>query len=455
MTKITSSSVVNNGVFWISLNTPKRAIIEKLGNLKKEAAAERGILHLESFRIFNTHSDASSDESKDIQNAISGTFAYLGAIGQHCTHLYLRIGDQHKIFAGILEQAVSIFDEVTIHGEYRGVCLNQTVVHTLQAAINLSSISKLTLMYISLTRGQIEELASSIACAKTFRVLGFFRCSLQDCRPLAHGLKLNKSLQELSLVDTRLLDASLSTLLKSVQGHESLRKISLESNSCRDLSLAALRAGLLQASCQIVDIDLSRQVRHSPYLTFSLERLLQGIESNQSLQRLNLSGNELTQGAFQSLWDTVEKMSLLEVLDVSYNRIEELPIVKKKQSPSMRPSSLRVLNLFGNPVYDTGRRTSDRTIQMLCSILRSAHPRLGFLGGRFERSQLYTLETQMELDMNEAGRILLSTSDTRLSLWPAVFERVNTLFGDDLSRKADAMHQLFRGLAFGPMGGQI
>jgi hypothetical protein len=187
--------------------------------------------------------------------------------------------------------------------------------------------------------------------------------------------------------------------------------------------MSALGELLADPSCHLTHLDLTahqvvvpsfrRRLPSEQQNPFRLvEHLVQGLRDNHSLVSLDLTGNDLDQDAFETLWKSLETgvVPTLEHLDLSFNGIVQLPSLPKKRtttttSTTGTTSRLRTLNLFGNPIFDI--QPPNDTTEVLLQLLQHRHPQLGFLGEGFIKSKLYTPHIQACLDVNEAGRVLL------------------------------------------------
>jgi Leucine-rich repeat (LRR) protein len=171
--------------------------------------------------------------------------------------------------------------------------------------------------------------------------------------------------------------------------------------------------------------------------------LAKGLESNQHLKALNLSGNSLDDQALEDLTRTVWTCSKLEELDITHNDITDKGL--QMIASHVLPSSLRCLGLGFNRL--TTRKGASHLLKILQDNAQLSRVRIG------TSEQPSSREIEHYLDFNQAGRVLLGQDHSvPLSLWPVVLERANKMFqhseDDDRERKrANVVFLLLQGPA--------
>ena len=140
----------------------------------------------------------------------------------------------------------------------------------------------------------------------------------------------------------------------------------------------------------------------------------------------------------------------LKSINIKTNNISSLANLNRL-APMGQSSKIREFRIDGNPVW---KNAKDDDRDALLHFVRS-NPELGHLGDAFDfaESDLYTPLTEHYLDLNRAGRILLSGNVSRpgipLSVWPIVLERANRIFQNNgHSRQSNVLYNLLHGPAF-------
>jgi hypothetical protein len=261
---------------------------------------------------------------------------------------------------------------------------------------------------------------------------------VQDAVPeFAEALQHNHSLVELNLLGCQLTDNGLSIIIQSLHDHPTLRKLSLEQSHGRDASLRALGGFLSSPTCALSYLNLSGQTILDSSASLNIAILVQEIEQNNSLERLYLDSNRLSNDDLAVLFGLLPKFPRLPTIDLSSNRISNLTMLAMNDESSR----LRTLILDDNPIFQDANDDDRHTMLQLLG----AHPELGYLGdGWGSETALYTPEIGHLLDLNRSGRVLLTNANIPLSVWARVFERTNILFKDDPSRQASSIYHFLK-----------
>ena len=297
----------------------------------------------------------------------------------------------------------------------------------------------------------------------------------------ANALGANVHLQQLCLDDCGLQDEDIAEIAKALKQNETLQVLELPNNSCGPLGMKALQE-LLSASsgskCQLKELDLSHQyniplVNHffasrsssssSSDETFEMDKflpssmmsdretdstaggeeeeamwlfpLIKVLKSNQTLTRLGLVGNGLTDDDFFLLTSSLlHQNSTLKHLTVSRNLITDKGVEAfcrecHNVTRSLRSSyqdrqeyprpGLQFITLGFNPI---GRRGT----QLLIDTVRESWD----LSVRIDMERFPCLASELHnlshLNVNDwRRRAAIYFDRVPLSMWPCILERAN------------------------------
>ncbi|XP_040188672.1 NACHT, LRR and PYD domains-containing protein 3-like isoform X2 [Rana temporaria] len=211
----------------------------------------------------------------------------------------------------------------------------------LMEALTTSRIEELLLKNNNLTDSYCPHLASGIRNNQTLRTLDLSVNNLEGphFRDLMEALTTSR-IEELQLVGNHLTDSSCLHLASGIRNNQTLRRLNLGGNNLEGPHFRDLMEAL--TATQIEEL----QLRYTDLTDSSCPHLASGIRNNQTLRRLNLSGNNLEGPDFRDL---------MEALTTS--QIEELQLTSNQLTDSSCPhlasgirnnQTLRRLNLSGN-----------------------------------------------------------------------------------------------------------
>jgi hypothetical protein len=179
----------------------------------------------------------------------------------------------------------------------------------------------------------------------------------QDAVPeFAEALLRNRSLVELNLFRCTLSDNGLSIIIQSLHDHPTLMKLSLGMNHGRDASLRALGGFLSSPTCTLSSLDFADQFKLDSSGSLNIAILVQEIDQNNSLERLDLDYNHLSNDDLVALFGLLPKCPGLTTIDVGHNGISNLTLPAVNEESSR----LRKLILRGNPIFEMQAIMTDR-----------------------------------------------------------------------------------------------
>ncbi|XP_075048125.1 NACHT, LRR and PYD domains-containing protein 12-like [Mixophyes fleayi] len=208
-------------------------------------------------------------------------------------------------------------------------------------------IEELRLRYNKLTDRSCTQLASGIRNNRSVRKLDLSNNKLGGPHFCDLGTALSSPtcwIEELLLSNNYLTDRSCNQLAPGISNNQSLRKLDLSRNNLDGPHFCELVTALSSPTCRIEELLLSNN-----YLTDrSCTQLAPGISNNQSLRKLDLSGNNLGGSHFCDLVTALSSPTCrIEELRLSYNDLTDRSCTQLAPGISNN-QSLRTLNLSGN-----------------------------------------------------------------------------------------------------------
>jgi hypothetical protein len=169
----------------------------------------------------------------------------------------------------------------------------------------------------------------------------------------ARGIESNETLRILDLSCCYLDDATASTLVAGVQHSTSLEYLDLSSNLCRTETMQAISKLLLFQETNIRTLDLREQNVEGDD-SLEITSLCQTLTTNDTLKKLKLSKNNLSDTQVVELANSLVGNSTLSELDLQWNKITDRGVNLLKASlPEI--SGLQVLLLGGNEFGKDGQ----------------------------------------------------------------------------------------------------
>jgi hypothetical protein len=281
-----------------------------------------------------------------------------------------------------------------------------------------SKLQSLSLKRVVLDNASAEALGQGLQHTQTLEELDLRHSYLgarhdrhdrPGIRALCTGLRQNTTLLSLNMGNCELDDEDVMHLAQALQGHPCLQEWLLECNSCGQEGLRAI-ATLLQDN-RLVKLDLCKQSR----LLYDLSCLSQALmETNTSLQVLDLSGNYLGDGPFQILAEMLTINTTLKQLYL-YRRLEQVGRYPHTQQGVLAlVSALRLHNqtldtlMIPSKVDDDSLQDLFQELTMLTNFNRAGRRLLNH----------HRPNTDLNPNRNEIPA---------LGLWPLVLARINTL----------------------------
>ncbi|XP_077320200.1 NACHT, LRR and PYD domains-containing protein 3-like [Lithobates pipiens] len=204
-----------------------------------------------------------------------------------------------------------------------------------------TGLKKVDFCDVPFTPLHCSVLSFILTSSKMTEELDIARCNIQS-EGLRKLLPALHTVKNLSLKDNGLRGSSCKHLMELICNNENLRKLDLSLNNLEDPDFGDFMTALSTPTCRIEELNLNGNY----LIDSSCPHLASGIRNNQTLRKLNLSGNNLEGPHFRDL---------MEALPTS--RIEELRLDANKLTDSSCPhlaigiksnQTLRILNLSHN-----------------------------------------------------------------------------------------------------------
>ncbi|XP_077322829.1 NACHT, LRR and PYD domains-containing protein 12-like isoform X2 [Lithobates pipiens] len=254
----------------------------------------------------------------------------------------LRLSSNHLTDSSCTHLASVITNNQTLRTlDLSGNNLEGPPFRDLMEALTKTQIEELQLMYNHLTDSSCPHLASVIRNNRTLRTLNLSQNNLEGphFRDLMEALTTSR-IEKLQLSSNHLKDSSCPHLASVIRNNQTLRRLNLSGNNLEGPHFRVLMEAL--TTSRIEELEL-----YDTHLTdISCPHLASGIRNNQTLRTLILSGNNLEGPHFRDL---------MEALTTS--RIEELLLCSNYLKDSSCPHltfgirnnhTLRKLNLSEN-----------------------------------------------------------------------------------------------------------
>ena len=250
---------------------------------------------------------------------------------------------------------------------------------------------------------------------------------------LARGIQENSKLETLSLLECRMVDSQVQTILEAFHHHLSLRDVNIGNNKCEVKGMAAL-ANLLKSN----DIPISTLALSSCKPDISM--LTSALAENTTIRRLDLTFNGLDDCDITLLSESLCINSTLQQLDLEGNKITDAGLCGFcLQLPEMK--GLKKILLADNSVGEEGALALAHALRFNMTLEECD------IGGRL-RCPLDVLEDlDYYLDLNWGGRRILADEDFSLALWPNVIERAASQAGALGRNHLDIINYMIQGPA--------
>jgi Ran GTPase-activating protein (RanGAP) involved in mRNA processing and transport len=204
-----------------------------------------------------------------------------------------------------------------------------------------------------------------------------------------------------------------ATLLESLVPHPTLESLNIYGIYCNEQSTQALSQLLRTSSC-LWHLGLKNNLRH-PEDKLTVTNLINALQDNTQLTYLQLSGNNVDNADMEALSRILTHNTTLRALSLTANAIGDDGLLSvATRLPDMK--ALRYLDVQRNKFSERSKGPIVQALQENMELERLD------LDGTWDALKSYYLS------LNKGGRRLLQSSNNcPLSLWPLVLERANTL----------------------------
>jgi hypothetical protein len=417
-------------------NRDRTYFLQRLSDLRKEDfQGQLGVFEVGELVI----------SSKAIADSIIQTFQHYLSKGRRWNQLCWRVGSltvsssSQKVQSVLCHESIDLFEELYFHG-YEETRISPKAISSVKTILHRGNLKILTLGEIRFTSGTMQQLEKALV-SSNLQELFFHKTDIQPSGLCQVLTQMPDTLCKLKFYQVFYIEPG---IISALTGHRSLTHLMINECSGNGGIEEALGDILADPSCMLQDLSWRGRLWERSSQVDDADALIDGLKKNQSLKRLDLSNRHLGDSVFEEL----SEHSSLEHLVLHSNPIERLDfqIAGPAQAPMI--CRLRCLDLTDSEVYVKRQdfHIEERNKTILQQIVKD-HPLLSDVGGDFDKSALYSPETQALLDFNRSGRALL-TAGQKLpsSIWPIVLERANKIF-----ENKNAMYRLVRGLMTGPL----
>lgn len=264
---------------------------------------------------------------------------------------------------------------------------------------------------------------------------------------LANALRKSKSLKALKLnrhdLEWTMNEYQASTLMKSLEGHPSLKELSIQGSSCTDFGIRAMSGSIVNS---LYRLDLSNHPFGGDELR-GIQSLSHTLCNPNTLQYLSISGHSLSQEDVLSIADALShESSRIEELHMNNCNLDDSSIIALAESLP-RLKILKRLFLHDNPFGHSASAAFAIGTSKNWELEHLVLPRRAGQGADDSRPQI-----EYHLALNRAGRKLLRTNvGIPLSVWPIVLHRVGKTLKENYfsnaqsAHHADAIYHLLQG----------
>jgi len=274
---------------------------------------------------------------------------------------------------------------------------------------------------------------------------------------ISRALSANSTLQSIKFGGCNLDDQSLLQILKSVKEHPTLTKLDLSQNflakSASTKAVDAITELLKSNDSKLESLDLSKQQSPGPLTVASdsgismeqremeerhkiaFENALNALSRNESLQRIDLSGNS---GCFMDMENVKALTSCLATnsalchVDVSSCHLNPAGICHLAQKCIPRCSKkLKSLILFDSETRDSNSMKTNEWSDAFLALKRGLqfNSTLESLGELDDTGIEFELRSSLQYLMNEnrGGRRALQSDDLPIVMWPDILARAGRI----------------------------
>lgn len=296
---------------------------------------------------------------------------------------------------------------------------------------------------VTLVTQNYHALATGLKFNRSVSELRFRRCRISEgIADVANGLKCNSIIQSLTVEQCALTDIAIAELVESLLDCNSLQKLSLEGNWCRERGMNALAELLNRKRLQNLSLHNQRIEGNDDTLhILPLTNALSG--GNSSLRFLDLSRNSLTDDDVFLLTTAMQHSATLETLHLDQNLITDVGA----QTIAVALPSFRIMKTLAMPENPFGQKGGSALLDGMVENF--------IIETLIIPSTLVNIQRMIRYygNLNKGGRRLFSAPQpSALLLFPLLIERVNNLRlqhdWNPSSAPADVIYGLLR---FGPV----
>jgi Ran GTPase-activating protein (RanGAP) involved in mRNA processing and transport len=297
-----------------------------------------------------------------------------------------------------------------------------------QALKDFEGLKTLSLKGTRLPRRGLEAFCAGLAESSSLQTLQMSHCALESEQValLSSALQQNQHLTALSLAHCKFglhnpttthssAPPQFATLVESLVTHPKLQSLNIYGIYCNPRSTEALSSLLRNPHTQLWHLGLKNNLRH-PEDKLTITNLLQALEHNTTLTYLQISGNNVEDVDMEQVAEIITHSNhTLRALSLTANNIEDERLLSfARRLTDMK--ALRYLDVQRN------RFTNVSKTQIIAALKDNMELERLDLDGTWDATKSFYLS------LNKGGRRLLqSSNNTPLGLWPLVLERANTI----------------------------
>lgn len=295
------------------------------------------------------------DQAEDVRADISGKTAYIAA----CKQLD---GGRGVVLSIPVESVLEKFDRDSMELNQAG--LGDRGVRALSEALSINqNVTSLSLVGNSLTAAGCFYLCEMLVNNRNIRHLNLSDNQLGrhvSVSPeggagmmLAQLLGRNTTIVSLLLKGNQLGDVDATHICRALAEHRSVQELDLSHNSIKYRGAVEI-ATMMSNNTELLDLDLSWN-QFSSLGSLVILNGSTGIGANNTIKTFKMSWNGIDDTAVDSLAKSIGG-SVLEVVDISHNRITEkgADSIAKALRASGSSAAIIALNLNDNPLRDAG-----------------------------------------------------------------------------------------------------
>lgn len=297
-----------------------------------------------------------------------------------------------------------------------------------KALKDFEQLTTLSLKGTRLPNQGLEAFCSGLAECNNLQTLQMSHCALESEQVLllSAALQQNQHLTALSLAHCKFgiqnpttthtsAPPEFASLIESLVRHPKLESLNIYGIHCNPRSIQALGSLIRNPRSNLWHLGLKNNLRH-PEDKLIITDLLRALEQNTTLTYLQISGNNVEDADMEQLAEIITHSNhTLRALSLTANNIGDEGILSiARRLADMK--ALRFLDVQRNQFTDESKT------EIIAALKDNMELERLDLDGTWDATKSFYLS------LNKGGRRLLQTSnDTPLGLWPLVLERAGTL----------------------------